>query len=386
MRLRQGPPVGRRRVGSRVGVDAVHWARRQALVATRTQLGDDDDVGTVVEDRPELRWTMAKTRVAVDALAHLDSKRRILPFGVARSFGNALITRACGHDAGIYRTGPKVVSLARLAPLRRQLVPSFTVTSRSHRVRSVTAGVALVIVAAACGSSKTSATDSPKDDSTTTTSAPATTTMPKDMDHSGGKDGGDDHHHDDSKIAYAKLSATTKAEVDIVVKWASKYKTAADANKDGWVKATKSLYGIGSHYLKGGPLGFLKQPSEPNLAEPNVLLFDGEGTDAKLAGVSYIMNNPVNPEGFTGNDDSWHRHDAVCFVIKDMLVISEGSRETSPINLAPEKCKAKGGTMFPIANLTMMHLWVGDGYMGDYPIFAHDHPLLLDGYQPQKDV
>ena len=269
-------------------------------------------------------------------------------------------------------------------------MPTLTTTSRAKRIRVLTAGIALVIVAAACGSSKTNASDSRKADGPTTTAAPATTTMPKDMDHSGGEHGGehggDDHHHNDSKIVYAQLSETTKAEVDDVIKWASKYKTAADANKDGWVKATKSLYGIGAHYLKGGPLGFTNMPGEPKLTEPNVLLFDGEGTDAKLAGVSYIMNNPVDPEGFTGKDDSWHRHDAVCFVMKDMLVISEGSRELSPINLAPEKCKAKGGTMFPIANLTMMHLWIGDGYMGDYPIFAHDHPLLLDGYQPQKDV
>ena len=201
-----------------------------------------------------------------------------------------------------------------------------------------------------------------------------------------GAHGASGHHHNDSKITYAELAPKTKAEVDVVIKWASKYKTAADAIKDGWRKATRSLYGIGAHYLKGGVLGFTSAAAEPNLAEPNVLLFDGEGPDAKLAGVSYIMSNPVNPEGFTGKDDTWHRHDAVCFIMKEMLVVSEGSAEGSPINLDDATCKARGGIMFPINNLTMMHLWIGDGYMGHYALFSHDHPLLLNGYQPQKGL
>ena len=269
--------------------------------------------------------------------------------------------------------------------------------SRPHRLRDrtrqIATAAALVTLAAACGSSKSTATIKPKADTSTTTTAKVSgTTMAEGMDHGGAHENGahadkpasGGHHHNDSKITYAQLTPQTKAQVDIVIKWASKYKTAADANKDGWVKATRSLYGIGAHYLKGGPLGFTTMPTDPNLAEPNVLLFDGEGTDAKLAGVSYIMNNPVNPEGFTGKDDSWHRHDSVCFIIKQMLVVSEGSAEGSPINLPADVCKAREGIMFPISNLTMMHLWIGDGYMGNYPIFAHDHPLLLNGYQPQK--
>src|SRR5262249_15062362 len=41
-------------------VDAVHRARWQTLVAPRAQLGQDHHVGTVVEDRPELRRAVAQ--------------------------------------------------------------------------------------------------------------------------------------------------------------------------------------------------------------------------------------------------------------------------------------------------------------------------------------
>jgi nitrous oxide reductase accessory protein NosL len=257
--------------------------------------------------------------------------------------------------------------------------------------RFVAVAATLAIVAAACGSS----TETAQPKATSTTKAPSTTTADAmdGMDH--GHDGeGEDHdaavakghHHDDSTITYDKLPAKTKAEVDAVITWAKKYKTGADAKKDGWIKATKSLYGIGSHWLKGGVTGFATGGATFDITTPNVLLFDGEGDDAKLAGVSWILGTPTNPEGFTGPDDSWHRHSSVCFLMKEFLVISEGEAEGSPINLSAASCKDQGGTMFPISNLTMMHLWIGDGYITTGPIFAHDHPLLLDGYKPHESV
>ena len=262
---------------------------------------------------------------------------------------------------------------------------------RTTFARRVAIIATLSVAAAACGS----ATDGAKPAATTTThsatkGSAVTTTSTDGMDHHAG--GGEDHdsaiakghHHDDSTVTYDKLNPTTKAEVDVIIKWAAKYKTGADAKKDGWTKATKSLYGIGSHWLRGGVTGFTGGDGSFNIKEPNVLLFDGEGDDAKLAGVSWILSAATNPEGFTGPDDSWHRHSSVCF--SEGLVISEGEAEGSPINLSAASCKDQGGLMFPIANLTMMHLWIGDDYIGTGPMFAHDHPDLLDGYKPQESV
>src|SRR2546421_1997615 len=78
------PPVVGSRLPVRVGDDAVHRAhRRQALLAARAQLRDDDHVDAVVEDRAELRRAVADARVAIDADRHVDQERRgLAPWGV----------------------------------------------------------------------------------------------------------------------------------------------------------------------------------------------------------------------------------------------------------------------------------------------------------------
>ena len=208
-------------------------------------------------------------------------------------------------------------------------------------VRRAAILAALSIAAAACGSGTDAAKPAATTSSTAKANAATTTTDSMDgmdgMDHSmEGMDHGNEgedhddaaaksHHHDDSTVTYEKLNATTKAEVDVIIQWAAKYKTGADAKKDGWTKATKSLYGIGAHWLRGGVAGFTGGDGGFNIKEPNVLLFDGEGDDANLAGVSWILSAATNPEGFTGPDDSWHRHSSVCF--SEGLVISEGEAD-----------------------------------------------------------
>src|ERR1700704_55500 len=71
-------------------VDGVDRARREALVAPRAQLGNDHHVGAVVEDRAEMRRAGPQARVAVDALAHLDAHREVLPPRVALALFDAL--------------------------------------------------------------------------------------------------------------------------------------------------------------------------------------------------------------------------------------------------------------------------------------------------------
>ena len=68
------PRVGRRCVRRpvRIRVDAVDRTGGEAFVAAAAQLGDDHDVGSVVEDRTEVGRACTQTRIAVDALEHLD--------------------------------------------------------------------------------------------------------------------------------------------------------------------------------------------------------------------------------------------------------------------------------------------------------------------------
>jgi len=77
------PPRLWRRLPFRVGMNAVDWANRQALVAGRAQLGDDDHVYSVVEDGPQRLWASPQAGVAINANAHVDLQRGVLPERVA---------------------------------------------------------------------------------------------------------------------------------------------------------------------------------------------------------------------------------------------------------------------------------------------------------------
>ena len=187
------------------------------------------------------------------------------------------------------------------------------------------------------------------------------------------------HQHAESTITYEELPRATKEQVDeVIAAWGTRYPTAADAMKDGWVKATRNLYGIGAHYLRTNILG-LSSPFD--MLQPNILLFDGEGIDAKFAGVSYIVGGGV-PKGFAGPYDSWHAHESVC--LRGGTVVSLNEPD-SPVWYSEPECRAAGGTVLPLASDQMLHLWIGPDYIGGAPIFAHDHPLLYDGYDPKRD-
>src|SRR5204862_3813627 len=96
------PPVPGRGLPVGVGDDAVDRADgREALLAARAQLREDDDVDPVVEDGAELRRAVAQARVAVDADRHVDLEGRVLPFLVARTRLHALGTGTGGHEASV---------------------------------------------------------------------------------------------------------------------------------------------------------------------------------------------------------------------------------------------------------------------------------------------
>lgn len=245
--------------------------------------------------------------------------------------------------------------------------------------------LACALLTAACGSDD--ADSSPAADPTTDPTAATTAAMDHDaapMDHGDHGEHADDHahgtgHEDELAVTYDELPGDVRAQVDLTKAYVEQYATAADAERDGWRKATLSLNGIGAHYLQGDPTGFLGMGYEFDPTHPNVLLFDGEGPDAKIAGASFILTDP-DPQGYPGELDVWHHHYGVCFDPDRLIVIGEiDGHEGSTISMTVDQCEAEGALAIPIENLYMIHVWVAPGYIDDGPVFAHDHPQLYDG-------
>jgi hypothetical protein len=186
--------------------------------------------------------------------------------------------------------------------------------------------------------------------------------------------------HAESSLAYDELPRATKSEVDqLIAAYARTYPTAAEAMGDGWFRGTRSLYGIGAHYIK--EVRGLSVATPFDLLHPPILLFDGNGPDAKFAGVSYVVAEEGS-EGFTGDYDFWHFHSSVCSRGGDIVSLSE---DDSEIWYSESECVAAGGRVMPLAADFMIHVWIGPEYIDGAPIFAHDHPELYDGYSPKLD-
>jgi hypothetical protein len=181
-------------------------------------------------------------------------------------------------------------------------------------------------------------------------------------------------HHNEFRVQYADLPAATQAELDIAQEIIERYPTAAVAEKAGWHRATTNLRGIAAHFLKNGVAGFATTDGGFDVRDPEILLYDGEGPDAPIVGLSYLVSGP-DPEGFTGKWDTWHRHEAVCFAGGYVIGELDG-HEGSKINMTEEACQAAGGRAFPIKNLTMLHVWMKPGYESANGVFSHDHPEL----------
>jgi hypothetical protein len=181
-------------------------------------------------------------------------------------------------------------------------------------------------------------------------------------------------HHGEYRVQYADLPKRTQAQLDVVRRIIERYPTAAVAEKAGWHRATTNLKGIAAHYMRNGVAGFITIDDKFDVGDPEILLFDGEGPNAPIVGVSYLVNGAA-PAAFSGKWDVWHNHQAVCFA--GGYVIGElGGHADSEINMTPQQCAAKGGTQFPIANLNMLHVWMKPGFASSAGVFSHDHPRL----------
>jgi hypothetical protein len=146
---------------------------------------------------------------------------------------------------------------------------------------------------------------------------------------------------------------------------AERYPTAQDAIDDGYRMVTPYLPSIASHYINVG------NAQSFDIDNPGMLLYDGNGPDAAIVGIShYLFSEEYPEEGFTGPNDHWHRHIGLCMSDDEGLIIGG-------TNLTEEECADRGGTKMDGGNQWMSHTWVVPGCESDYGMFSGANPALV---------
>jgi hypothetical protein len=146
---------------------------------------------------------------------------------------------------------------------------------------------------------------------------------------------------------------------------AARYPTAADALEAGYRKITNYYPGIAAHYIRTDYVD-----GEFEIAEPEMLLYDGDGRRAGMVGLSYLIQKEGDEEpsvGFTGPNDHYHRHVGLCF--RNGVVVA-GSNSTE------EECARAGGRKGLGFNGWMSHVWIVPGCESDWGVFSGANPAL----------
>jgi hypothetical protein len=141
--------------------------------------------------------------------------------------------------------------------------------------------------------------------------------------------------------------------------------TAADAQAAGYRQVTPYVPGIGAHWMN---FGYVDSTFEAD--KPEMVLYDGNGLEAQVVGLSYYVLQPGEAEptqGFTGDNDHYHRHIGLCS--KDGLVIGDSTTTEA-------ECAAIGGKKNTGNAGWMSHAWVVPGCESPWGVFSGASPVL----------
>jgi hypothetical protein len=130
----------------------------------------------------------------------------------------------------------------------------------------------------------------------------------------------------------------------------------------GFLQAVQFVPGLGTHDLIADVSlsGFTPE-------RPMFFQYDGNGDDARLAGLSWFVQQPAGvttpPEGFPGGNDMWHTHASLCYRngVGGVVVGSE---------ISDEECTRRGGKNEGLPGVWMIHAWILPGYENTYDVFS----------------
>jgi hypothetical protein len=159
-----------------------------------------------------------------------------------------------------------------------------------------------------------------------------------------------------------------QAELAIARDTAMKYPTVKDAKAAGWRQITPYVPGIAAHFMNFGLVD-----GKFEIDKPEMILYDGTGDDARVVGLSYYIRQDGDAEptqGFTGNNDHYHRHIGLCVNASGVI----GDSTTTE-----EECAAMGGRKANGGNGWMSHAWVVPGCESPWGVFSGATPILDPG-------
>jgi len=154
-------------------------------------------------------------------------------------------------------------------------------------------------------------------------------------------------------------------ELQVARDTALAYPTAADATEAGWVRVTPYVAGIAAHYMN---FGLVDGTFE--IDKPEMILYDGNGPEAHVVGLSYYILHEAEAEptqDFTGDNDHYHRHVGLCVGAGGVI---------GDTTLTAEECAAIGGVKQDGGAGWMSHAWVVPGCESPWGVFSAASPIL----------
>ena len=186
-------------------------------------------------------------------------------------------------------------------------------------------------------------------------------------------------------LSYSDCGNLT-AEFQEVLAWASQWPTLGEAEDSGFHMLVGYTEGMGTHHARLENFSMSDEEfdfNEPeflgtnldtefDFAQPEFLMFSGEERDSELVGFAWYVHAPSDtpPEGFTGGNDWWHRHDSLCFQVDIMLVMGE--------NLENEDCSNRDGQNVALDEFWMSHAWIVRPWLTHEDVFTNHHPCLKE--------
>jgi hypothetical protein len=184
--------------------------------------------------------------------------------------------------------------------------------------------------------------------------------------------------HDHGATELVELDDATQANLDdelaVTGELVARYPTAAEAMAAGYRRAGPFTPGLGTHYV-GGPMKMVSGTMDRDELLSPILIFDGPGAEAPLAGFMYLsIGTQTPPEGFAGPNDHWHYHENVCLIPRadGGLDTPFGADETE---VTESMCTEIGGRWLPVVQ-NMVHVWTVPGYEHPDNVFGDLNPAI----------